>query len=204
MESALSMLLGAALTWLWYFVQRRVERRDTSEAIERSTRLLALKRELDGAHTDLDDLRQFETRLIGKAETAMRIADRYVTQAENVTRFGLDEGAHHDDMNRQALEEFRAADARLARLVAHVRNELDEENRVAFERAQRAWIAFRECYARFVAQCYCGGALQPLIHAVTLESVTCAWINELETQLGDDEARWSRDPDPLASDSAAR
>jgi hypothetical protein len=50
-----------------------------------------------------------------------------------------------------------------------------------------AWLTFRERYARFIAQSYSAGAIQPLIHAVTLESVTAAWIAELETQLGRDE-----------------
>ena len=29
------------------------------------------------------------------------------------------------------------------------------------------------------------GAIQPLIHAVTLESITAGWITEIETQLGE-------------------
>ena len=57
----------------------------------------------------------------------------------------------------------------------------------AFEQVHVAWLAFRERYARFIAQSYSGGSIQPLIHAVTLESITAAWIAELETQLGNEE-----------------
>ena len=54
----------------------------------------------------------------------------------------------------------------------------------------RNWLgsAFRERYARFIAQSYSSGVIRPLIHAVTLESITAAWIAELETQLGDEGA----------------
>lgn len=191
MDQAVSLLLGAALTWAWYFVRRRVERRRSSEAIERSARLLALKRDLDGAGASIEDLRQLESRLIGKAETAVRIADRYVSQAEVVVRHAAIEPPWQDATHAQALARFQCVDARLGLLLAHMRRELDDDSLADFEHAHAAWLAFRERYARFVARCYCGGALRPLIEAVTLESVTEAWIDELQTQLGDDGARWA-------------
>ena len=55
-----------------------------------------------------------------------------------------------------------------------------------FDEAHRAWLRFRECYARFISQSYSTGSIRPLIHAVTLESITAAWTTELETQLGDE------------------
>ena len=192
MEQAIYLLLGALLTWSFYFIQRRTEQRSTSEAIERSAKLLALKQGLEGANTSLDDLRRFESSLIGKAETAVRIADSYVTQAEELARQHGLPPASHDEMNQQAIAEFEAIDARLGILVAHLRRQLDGESLASFEGAHVAWFAFRARYARFIAQSYSGGSIRPLIHAVTLESITAAWITELETQLGDDEANWAR------------
>lgn len=198
MEQAIYLLLGAALSWTWHLVQRRLERRGTSEAIERGTRLLALKQGLEGAHTSVEDLREFETRLIGKAETAVRIAGTYVTQAEEVARHSAQDSPSRDDMNQQASAAFAAMDARLGALIVHLRRQLDGEDLAAFDDAHAAWLAFRDRHARFVAHCYSGGSIRPLIHSVTLESITAAWITELETQLGDDEAEWAR------SDTAPR
>lgn len=192
MEQAIYLLLGAALTWTWHLVQRRLERRGTSEAIERGAKLLALKQGLEGTNTSLEDLRRFESRLIGKAETAVRIADVYVAQAEDFARQDADTAAGRDDMNRQAIAAFVAMDTRLRALVAHLRRQLDGDSLDAFDDAHAAWREFRERHARFVAHSYSGGSIRPLIHAVTLESVTAAWITELETQLGDDEAAWTR------------
>lgn len=186
MDKFIYLVIGAALTWLFYFVQRRVERRGAVEAIERNQKLLDLKQGLDTTNTNLDDLRRFEQRLIGKAETAARIADSYFTRAEEVARQGGDVAVTQHDMNQQAIDEFRRADSRLQVVVAHLRSQLDDETLAIFDEAQRSWLDFRGRYARFVSQSYSGGAIRPLIHAVTLESITELWINELETQLADE------------------
>ena len=187
MEKILYLLIGAAITWGLYFIQRRVEGRRTSEAIERSQKLLNLKQGMEQARTSLEELRQFESRLIGKAEAAVKIAGRYVTQAGEVARHGDAALLAHDELSAQAVDEFRALDARLGELVVHLRAQLDVPHQDAFDEVHIAWLTFRERYARFIAQSYSAGAIQPLIHAVTLESITAAWIAELETQLGHDE-----------------
>ncbi|GAB3359038.1 lysozyme inhibitor LprI family protein [Lysobacter tyrosinilyticus] len=192
MEKFFYLLVGAAITWGLYFIQRRLERRSTTEAIERNQKLLNLKQGLEQTSTSLEELRQFEGRLIGKAEAAVKIAGRYVSQAGEVARRG--ELVARDEMSAQAVADFQRVDARLDDAVAHLRRQLDGADLAAFEQVHLAWLAFRERYARFIAQSYSGGAIQPLIHAVTLESITAAWIAELETQLGneyEEEEAWA-------------
>lgn len=184
MEKIVYLLIGAAITWGLYFLQRRLERRTTGEAIDRNQKLLNLKQGLEATSTSLEELRQFESRLLGQAEAAVRIAGRYVSQAGEVARHG--DATAPDAFSAQAQARSAALDARLDTVVAHLRRQLDGDNLAAFEQVHLAWLAFRERYARFIAQSYSGGAIQPLIHAVTLESITAAWIAELETQLGAD------------------
>lgn len=185
MEQLIFTVIGALLTWAFYFIQRIAERRGTVDAIERGKQLLALKQELDGAHTSVEELQRFENRLIGKAEHAARVADSYVGKAEAIARDQGDDAVSQNDMNRQAVAELGREQARLEALVAHLRDQLDGDGRAAFERAHEAWQTFRERHARFVAQSYSSGSVRPLIYAVTMESITVAWINELETQLGE-------------------
>ena len=187
MEQARYLVLGAALTWAFYFVQRRVERRPDMEAIDRHEKLLALKQGLERADVSLDDLRRFEARLIGQAETAARIADRYFTQAEHVARQVAVDDISDAQMQARAVQAFEAADARLRALVAHLRTQLDGEALATFEHAHATWLELRERYAAFIAASYAGGGIRPLIHAVTLEGITLGWIAELETQLGNGE-----------------
>lgn len=188
MEKIVYLLIGAAITWGLYFIQRTLERRRTTEAIDRNQKLLDLRQSLQQASTSLEELRQFESQLIGKAEAAVRIAGRYVSQAGEVARHG-DIVSPHDELSQQAVAAFQRVDARLDDVVAHLRRQLDGDDLGAFEQVHLAWLGYRERYARFIAQTYSGGAIQPLIHAVTLESITAAWMAELETQLGrEDEA----------------
>ncbi|SKA16048.1 hypothetical protein [Novilysobacter spongiicola] len=196
MEQTIYLLLGAALTWAFYFVQRRVERRGTVDAIERNQKLLALKKDLEGANTSLDELRRFEGRLIDKAETALRIADRYVSQAELVARESDEPELDEEALNLRAIDSFQRVDARLDELVGRLCRELDGKGLVVFQSVHMAWLSYRERYARFIAETYSAGNIQPLIHAVTLESITAAWVSELETQLGDGEADADADADP--------
>lgn len=184
MEQAIYLIVGAALTWAFYFVQRKVERRKSVDAIERHQKLLALKVGLADADIDLDDLRRFEGDLIGRAETAARIADEYFSKAEDVARQAEAEDIDQAEMDRRALASFHRVDARLQTMVAHLRDQLDGDALDTFEQAHARWLDFRGRYADFIAQSYSGGAIRPLIHAVTLESITWSWITELETQLG--------------------
>jgi len=187
MEKILYLLVGAAITWGLYFIQRRLERRSTTEVIDRNQKLLSLKQGMEQARTSLDELRQFESRLIGKAEAAVKIAGRYVSQAGDVARQQDPALRPQDDLSAQAVAEVQRLDGQLAGLVLHLRAQLDGINQQAFDDVHASWLQFRERYARFIAQSYSAGAIQPLIHAVTLESITAAWIAELETQLGSDE-----------------
>jgi uncharacterized protein YecT (DUF1311 family) len=184
MEQAILVVLGAALAWAFYFVQRHVERRRTTEAIDRSVKLLALKRTLEGSGTRLSDLQRFESGLVGKAQTAVEIADGHVARAEEVMARGAASALRDDEFTAQARERLLLADARMRRAVARVRGQLDGEGEPAFDRAHAAWLDFRDRHAMFIAQCYARGPIRALIQAVTLESLTAAWTAELETQLG--------------------
>lgn len=184
MDHLLTLLLGASLTWAFYFLQRRVERRGSGEVIARNTQLLALRQGMAEAHVTLDELQAFEKRLIGQAESAVRIADTMVSRAESITRDNEDASVTHDDMTRDAFDALARTNARMTGQVAVMRAQLDGAPLAAFDAAHDAWLAYRERYARFIADAYAGGPIQPLIRAVTLDSVTSTWINELDTQLG--------------------
>jgi hypothetical protein len=83
MDKTIYLLLGVALTWAFYFLQRRVERRRTTDAIERHQKLLALKQGLEGPAPARRPapVREPADR---QAETAVPIADGCVARAEQV------------------------------------------------------------------------------------------------------------------------
>lgn len=184
MEQAILVVLGAALAWAFYFIRRRVERRRTTEAIDRSQKLLALKQGLEGARTSLGDLQRFEHGLVGKAQTAVELADGYLARAEEVVERGVVDVVHDDEFSAQARERLLFADARMRRVVARLRAQLDGEGHAAFDLTHAAWLVFRDRHGLFIARSYARGPIRALIEPVTLESLTAAWAAELETQLG--------------------
>lgn len=184
MDNVLMLLLGASLTWAFYFVQRRVERRRTHEAITRNTQLLALRQGMAAAKVSLEELAQFERRLIGQAESAVRNADRLVARAEVLSRDDSPAARDRAALSSDAQATLARTDAHLSEQVQAMRAQLDGEALDAFDAAHAAWLDYRERYARFIAVGYAGGTLAPLMRAVTLDSVTAMWITELDTQLG--------------------
>lgn len=184
MDNVLMLLLGAALTWLFYFVQRRVERRRTHEAIARNAQLLALRQGMAAAKVSFEELAQFERRLIGQAESAVRNADRLVARAEVLSREDAAALRDRAALSADAQATLARTDARLSGQVQAMRAQLDGEPLDAFDAAHAAWLDYRERYARFIAMAYAGGTLAPLMRAVTIDSVTAMWITELDTQLG--------------------
>lgn len=184
MDNVLMLLVGAGLTWLFYFVQRRTERRGTHEAIARNTQLLALRQNMVAAQVSFEELAQFERHLIGQAQSAVRNADRLVARAEVLSRDDTPPTRDRAALSHDAQATLARTDARLQAQAHAMRAQLDGEALAAFDTAHAAWLDYRERYARFIALAYAGGTLAPLMRAVTLDSVTAMWITELDTQLG--------------------
>ena len=183
MEQAFWVVMGAALGWAGYVLRRHVERRRTDEIIGRSRQLLALKGDLEQSGTRIVDLQRFEAGLVGKAHSAVELADDFLSRAEEVLVRGAVDVLHDDAFTAQARERLLFADAHLHRVASSLRMHLDAEGVVAFERAHRAWLGFRDRHAAFIAQTYARGPIRALIEVVTLESLTATWVAELRTQL---------------------
>lgn len=185
MEKGILVVLGALLAWAFYFIRRRIEHRRTAEIIARSRDLLALKDSLQDSGTRVVDLRRFESGLVGKAHSAVELADDCLARAEEVVGRGAVELLHDDAFTAHARERLVFADARLHRVASNLRGHLDADGVSAFDRAHRAWVSFRDRHAAFIAQTYARGPIRSLIEVVTLESLTAAWTAELQTQLAE-------------------
>jgi uncharacterized protein YecT (DUF1311 family) len=54
-------------------------------------------------------------------------------------------------MNREAIENFRAADAELNVVQKKLVSNIDKENREKLSASQKAWIVFRDAEAELIA-----------------------------------------------------
>jgi uncharacterized protein YecT (DUF1311 family) len=91
-------------------------------------------------------------------------------------------GPSQRDMNEQAAQRYRMADAELNAVWAKILNEASPGGRVRLRAAQRAWIAFRDadCAARAGSR---GGSFHPAAQALCLEQVTDARTETLKAEM---------------------
>jgi uncharacterized protein YecT (DUF1311 family) len=76
-------------------------------------------------------------------------------------------------MNREATENFRAADAELNVVYKELVSNIDKENREKLSASQKAWIVFRDAEAELIADFEArGGSMAPMIYDGTRAELT--------------------------------
>lgn len=183
LEKFLYAVFGALIAALGFFVRRRIEQRPMFEQIDKQQKLLDLKKSLEASDTTLDDLKELEDKILGKASSAKTLAAAYEEQAVQIYATEHTEHVTQADMNQRVAASFHRAEERLAALVENLREHLSGGSLDAFEKSQQAWVQYRQASAEFQSSQYDGGSIQPLIHASALESVTISRIVELEPLL---------------------
>jgi len=89
-------------------------------------------------------------------------------------------------MNAQARTEFEQADAELNKTYEALLAKLpDAEGKQKLKESQRAWLAFRDAEAAFVADHARGGSMAPTIRYETMTELTQQRIKQLNTRLKD-------------------
>lgn len=182
-SEVLMLVIGGAGTAAWFHWRRSVERKPVFENIEKAHKLVALKKELDGTNYTLDDLRSLEDTLMGRGKVAKALAVSYEREATELRELQQKSALTQAEMNFAAAQAYERSAQKLESVIAGLKEYYSPEEIARFEDAQKAWLAYREKHAAFLAAQYEGGSIRPLIHASALESVTIARIVELEAEL---------------------
>ena len=89
-------------------------------------------------------------------------------------------------MNTQARAEFEQADAELNKTYEALLTRLpDAGSKEKLKQSQRAWLAFRDAEAAFVADQARGGSMASTIRYETMKELTQQRIKQLNTRLKD-------------------
>src|ERR1043165_5900900 len=83
------------------------------------------------------------------------------------------------EMNRCAAAELRRADVRLNAAYDQLLKKLDTNRRAKLQKAERAWIAFRDAQCDYEGSESEGGSIQPLEIAACKTELTKARIAQL-------------------------
>lgn len=76
------------------------------------------------------------------------------------------------EMNFQALEDFKKADAKLNKVYQETMKQLSPERQKLLRETQRAWLKYRDLAAKSAGAQYEGGSIQPLIIHTTMSDMT--------------------------------
>ncbi|SRR5260221_266145 len=182
-SQVLMVVIGGAGTAAWFHWRRRVERKPVFENIEKAHKLVALKKELVGTNSTLEDLKSLEDALMGRGEVAKALAVSYEQEANELRELQQKSALTQAEMNFAAAQAYERSAQKLEYVIVGLKEYYSPEEIERFEDAQKAWLAYRDKHAAFLAAQYAGGSIQPLIHASALESVTIARIVELEAEL---------------------
>lgn len=89
------------------------------------------------------------------------------------------------EMNQTAIDNFKKADNELNQVYKKLIKKLDEKEKSLLITAQKNWLKFRDSKCEFEKQQYDGGNIQPLIYYTCLAECTEDRIEDLKTNLKD-------------------
>ena len=176
-------MFGGAGTAAWFFWKRKAEQAPVFESIQKAEKLLSLRKELDKSSYTVDDLKQLEDSLMGKAQAARQLGESYELEARRLRELEGQKAVTQLEMNVVAIEAHARAQRKLDEVVARLRKSQSPEDREEFDRIQAKWAQYQEANAKFMASRFEGGSIQPLIYASALESTAIARIVEIDAEL---------------------
>jgi uncharacterized protein YecT (DUF1311 family) len=89
-------------------------------------------------------------------------------------------GQSQTDMNRQAEDAYRRSDQELNAVYTKLKKQLDSARQKKLIAAEKAWVAFRDAQADFVASEAEGGSMYPMLLFSAREAVTRDRIRQLQ------------------------
>jgi uncharacterized protein YecT (DUF1311 family) len=177
------LMIGGIGTAIWFFWRRKVEQTPVFENIQKAERLLSLQNKLDKTSYTIDDLKNLEYALMGRAEVARELGESYAQEAEELRKIEFSNALTQSELNILASQAYQRSESKLESTIAELMKYYSPKDVERFDQANKAWRDYQLKYAEFVASQYKGGSIYPLIYASALDSLTIARIVELETEL---------------------
>jgi uncharacterized protein YecT (DUF1311 family) len=87
------------------------------------------------------------------------------------------------EMRTCANERYQAADGELNRVYRQLASQLSDQRRAKLKAAQKAWIAFRDKNAAFVASVVEDGTMYPIVEVMELTATTKQRTEQLRAEL---------------------
>jgi uncharacterized protein YecT (DUF1311 family) len=182
LEKILLILLGAALSSVAYLLKRRIEKKQTSDALERHQKLLIIRKELNEQKVSVEDLQLLESILL-KRNAKAENAEKMQRELSSLLEKDNDESLSQFEMNMRADGNVRIAKAKLEQVYNELSYKLENKEKPTLEESQKAWEEYSTRHAEFSASSYEGGSIYPVIYLSALESLVVERTALLKSEL---------------------
>lgn len=183
-KEILITLVTATLAVTAYFAMRKIERKNSSEIIDRQTKLLALHKTLKAEGVSVGDLEKLEQDLNNKRRDIHKIEDQVAADVHRARLFdGPLPGQSQSEMNYLAAADLQIADAMLDKALAEAEMHCQPDEVPKLQLAQSAWKTFANAEAAYRSLFCKGGTMYPTVFSSELERLTVSRIAELKAHV---------------------
>lgn len=172
-----------------YFIKRSVEGSAKSERLEHVSKLVALKAKLDESGMDLQDVSDFESRVLFSKPRLRQLEDAVEKivdpetppeVAERLARnFQIEPRMTQAEMTQTAYSSMNGAEALMELVFGELQAELPKNKFKSLKATQGAWAKYAHGQATLVASLAEGGSMQPMLYSSERERLTSQRYAEL-------------------------
>ena len=157
-------VLGVVLTVLVYFLKRWIEGKPRIEALDRQKKLLDINKQLNEQGLTLEDLKNLEEILVGKAESIIKHTQEIEKDTQPLIEKDQGEFLSQAELNIRANSNLKVAKAKLEQVINELSLKIDDIEREKLMQSQRAWENYSTEQAEAASISYRGGTIYPLIY----------------------------------------
>ena len=130
----LILFVGGTGTAIWFFWRRKAEQAPVFEEIQKAERLLSLRKDLDNTNYTIEDLKNLENSLMGRAEAAKKLNIIYENEVKKIQNLETSGLMTQYEMNVAAGQAYEKADKRLKEIIAEMKEFYSPEESYRFDK----------------------------------------------------------------------
>ncbi|UVK56343.1 DUF1311 domain-containing protein [Mesorhizobium sp. AR02] len=182
---AAAVLVGGVIG---YFGRRFVEKSASGEQVSHVTKLVELKAKMDQSGMDLEDVRDFESRVFFNKPRLRQLEDAVEKVVDPNTPSDVAErlsqnfqisGLTQADMNQSAYSSLVGTEALLKTVFDELERDMGADQFESLRATQDTWTKYAHGQASLAASLVEGGSMQPMIYAGERERLTSQRYAEL-------------------------
>lgn len=177
------VILGVLLSWLFYFIKRRVENKPDLEKLDKHKRLLDIHKQMNDQDMDVDGLAELELLLTGKAKAINQKNIALQTESAPLLEVSEIENLTQIELNERASHRVEQAKERMQKAIAGIDSRVGDLESQSMMSSQREWESYSISQAEAAAASYREGTIYPLIYLNELESLINERTARLEAEL---------------------